>query len=81
MLHILTIAVREIMNVCTGNLKQMPNIDFQQDYSLKKSEFEVYYLRLPSFCFLEEKPRDFICATGKRRFYSNFSIIKIKKFE
>ena len=32
MLHMLTIAVREITNVCIFNLKMISNIDVQQDY-------------------------------------------------
>ena len=61
MLHILTIAVRQIMHAFAVAIKNSQNTNVQQDYQ-KSSEFG-YYFRFPSFCFLEEKPLGFICAS------------------
>ena len=51
MLHILTMAVRQIMHT-----------EAQQDYLSKKKEIWLLF-RFPLFCFLEEKPLDFIFAS------------------
>ena len=34
--HVLTTAFREIINACIRNLKEMPNVDIQQDHLLER---------------------------------------------
>ena len=78
MLHILMIPVRQIIHAFASTIivkyqKQSPrgvlfysdyfwNTDVQQDTFQKSRKFG-YYFRFPSFCFLEEKPLDFTCAS------------------
>ena len=77
MLHILMIPVRQIIHAFASTIivkyqKQSPlgvlfcsdyfwNTDVQQDTFQKSRKFG--YFRFPSFCFLEEKPLDFTCAS------------------
>ena len=43
-------------------IRKQPNVDVQQDYLSRRIKFG-YYLDFLSFCFLEEKPLDSICAS------------------
>ena len=49
------------IDACIRNLK-WSNSDIQQDFLSKRSKFG-YYMKFPSYYFLEEKPLDLICAS------------------
>ena len=63
MLHILPTAVRQIIHAFALVIENSQNTDVQQDYLSKKEDIFGHCFRFPSFCFLEEKPPDFICAS------------------
>ena len=63
MLHILTIAVRQIIYAFALAIKNSQILMFSRITFQKRSKFGCYYFRFPSFCFLEEKPLDLICAS------------------
>ena len=55
--YILRISVSQVREIMLDS--QFDVNAFQQNYLSKKSNF-YHYLKLPSFCFLEEKPLDFV---------------------
>ena len=62
MLHILTIAVRQIAHAFALAIKNSQILMLSKITFQKRRKFG-YYMRFPSFHFLEEKPRDFIHAS------------------
>ena len=61
-MHILTIVVRQIIHVFPLAVENSQILMFS-GITFKKSRKFGYYFRFPSFCFLKEKPLDFICAS------------------
>ena len=61
MLHILTIAVRQIINAFALAIKTSQILMFSRITFQNRKQFG-YYFKF-SFCFLEEKPLGFICAS------------------
>ena len=62
MLHILTVADRQITHAFALAIKNSQILMSNRITFPKRRKFG-YYLRFPSFCFLEEKPLDFIRAS------------------
>ena len=62
MLHILTIVVRQYIHAFALAIKNSQILMFSGIVFQKRRKFG-YYFRFPSFCFLEEKPVDFIRAS------------------
>ena len=60
--HILTPAVEQIIHAFALASKNSQILMFSRINFQKRREFG-YYFRFPSFCFLEEKPLDFTCAS------------------
>ena len=60
--YILTIAVRQAIHPFALAIENSQTLMFNRVTFQKRRKFG-YYFRFPSFCFLEEKPLDFICAS------------------
>ena len=65
MLHVAAIVVRQTLNACTRNLKQLLYIDFQEDYlSNLRANFD-YYFRYFYFIFRKTNLRTYIVPHSK----------------
>ena len=60
MLHIFTIAVRQIIHTFALAIENSQILMFSRITFQKRRKFGFYF-RFPSFCFLEVKPLDFHC--------------------
>ena len=60
MLHILIIAVRQIIYAFASAIRNSQILMFSKIAFQKRSYFGYCYFRFPSFCFLEEKFLDLI---------------------
>ena len=60
MLHIFTIAVRQIIYTFALAIENSQILMFSRITFQKRRKFGFYF-RFPSFCFLEVKPLDFLC--------------------
>ena len=74
MLHILTIAIRQITHAFALPIKNSQILIFIRITFQKRRKFG-YFFRFPSFCFLEEKHLDFLSCFIIRKCKYSFSFL------